>query len=217
MYWLVDVVVILFVVLMVYRGIKKGFMNTFFTLVTAILWIALAAGVSFALMYFVYRPLGWMNELAVVFSGVGEAIASVASLVSSELPATFADDAAKYFTYGLLGVLQFIPLYIFFLWVGRKWEHFVEWVREKVAFLKVFGSVLGGLVNLALAAVIVCGFFWLVGALDGSGLFSYTNEVLRAAPLSHYIYEYNPLYQLGLGGPGSLVDVVKPIIDGNFG
>lgn len=216
MYWIVDVVVILFVAVMVYRGVKKGFMNTFFTLITAFLWIALAAGASFALMYFVYRPLGWMHELTVVFSGVGEAAAGIMALFG-DVSATFADEFSKYFAYVILGVLQFIPLYMIFLWVGRRWEAFVEWVRGKVAFLKIFGSILGGVVNLALAAVVVLGFFWLVAALDGSGLFTYTNEVLRAAPLSHYIYEYNPLYQIGLGGHGSLVEVVKPFLDGNLG
>ena len=66
-----------FVGILLYRGIKLGFTNTFFTLVTAILWIALAAAFSAALVFFVLKPLGLMQDVANAFRGAGDGIYSL--------------------------------------------------------------------------------------------------------------------------------------------
>jgi len=234
MYWIADILMIAFVAVLLVRGIKRGFMNTFFTLFTAILWIALALAASGALVFFVLKPLGVMQDVSNAFLGAGDSLNSfLASLgvTGIELPELEAMDVfagtgfeavpltgyilAQYLGYLLFFVVFFIPLYIFFLWVGRKFEQFVEWVRTKNGFFKVFGSVLGGLVNGVLACGIVLGVYWLISALDGSGLFTFSNEVLRAAPVSGLIYKYNPLYNI-IGEHGSLAEVVGNILSGNF-
>lgn len=234
MYWIADVLMLAFVGILLYRGIKLGFTNTFFTLVTAILWIALAAAFSAALVFFVLKPLGLMQDVANAFRGAGDGIYSLLGslgVTGIELPELEAIDIfagtgfegvaltgyviAQYLGYLLFVVLFFIPFYIFFLWVGRKFEHFVEWVRGRNGFFKVFGSVLGGIVNGAVACCVVLFVYWLIGALDGSGLFTYSNEVLNAAPISGLIYRNNPLYSI-LGEHGALAETVGSLINGDF-
>lgn len=209
MYFVADVFVIAFLCFMLYRGIKKGFINTFFTLVTALLWIALAAGISFALMYFVYRPLGWMRDISVVFSGAGEGLSGILELVPIEV-----EDFNKYLAYVVVGVIQFVPLYVFTLWVGKKWAQFIDFARAKALWFKIIDSVLGGVVNFAIFAVLVLGFFWVAGVLNGSGLFSYTNQVLKSAPLMHLVYDNNPLYMIAENG--AYAETVANILNGIF-
>lgn len=194
---------------MLYRGIKKGFINTFFTLVTALLWIALAAGISFALMYFVYRPLGWMRDISVAFSGAGEGLSGILELVPIEV-----EDFNKYLAYVVVGVIQFVPLYVFTLCVGKKWAQFIDFARAKALWFKIIDSVLGGVVNFAIFAVLVLGFFWVAGVLNGSGLFSYTNQVLKSAPLMHLVYDNNPLYMIAENG--AYAETVANILNGIF-
>ena len=223
-----------FVGVLLYRGIKIGFTNTFFTLFTAILWIVLALGFSAGLVMFVLKPLGVMQDVSNAFYGAGDSLYSFLGslgVTGIQLPELEAIDIfagtgfdavdvnayiiAQYLAYLLSIVILFVPLYIFFLWVGRQFERFVRWVRTRCGFLKVFGSVLGGIVNGALACVIVLGVYWLVAALNGSGLFDYTNQVLRAAPVSGLIYQHNPLYSI-IGENGCLAETVGSILNGSF-
>lgn len=234
MYWIADVIMLAFVGVLLYRGIKIGFTNTFFTLFTAILWIVLALGFSAGLVMFVLKPLGVMQDVSNAFYGAGDSLYSFLGslgVTGIQLPELEAIDIfagtgfdavdvnayiiAQYLAYLLSIVILFVPLYIFFLWVGRQFERFVRWARTNCGFLKVFGSVLGGIVNGALACVIVLGVYWLVAALNGSGLFDYTNQVLRAAPVSGLIYQHNPLYSI-IGENGCLAETVGSILNGSF-
>lgn len=234
MYWIADILMLAFVGVLLYRGIKLGFMNTFFTLITAILWIVLALGCSAALVFFVLKPLGVMQDVSNAFHGAGDGLFSFfgsLGITGIQLPELEAIDIfagtgfeavdlngyilAQYLGYLLSFVILFIPLYIFFLWVGRQFERFVRWVRSKNGFFKVFGSILGGLVNGAIACAVVLGVYWLVAAVNGSGLFTYTNQVLKAAPISGWIYDNNPLYNM-LGENGFLAETVGSILDGSF-
>lgn len=210
MYFVIDILVLLFVGWMLYRGIKKGFLNTSFTLVTALLWIILAAGLSFGIMWLVLKPLGVMEDFSMAFLGFTKGLTGIIKNLGMT-----AEEIALYIAYAILGVILFIPLYIFFLWVGRKLEKFIEDFREKHKTNRIIGSVLGGVVNFAIAAVIVFGFFWIISAVDGSGLFTYTNDAVRAAPVSGFLYKHNPLNAM-LGGHGVLAEQIANILSGDF-
>lgn len=210
MYWVVDILLIAFIGVLLYRGIKKGFLNTSFTLVTWIINLGLAAGCTFALIYFVFTPLGWVQDVQVSMLGVIGGDNSLFGTFNLK-----AADVALYLSYGILGLVLIIPLYIFFLWVGKQFERFVAFLRRKCLAVKIIGSVIGGAVNLAIASAIVLGFFWVVASVQGSGLFVHTTEALRAAPVAGLIYDNNPLYMI-LGKEGSLADTIRPILEGTF-
>ncbi len=212
MYYVADVLVIAFIAFMLYRGIKKGFINTFFTLITALLWIVLAAGISFVLAYFVYRPLGWMQDMAVAFSGAGEGLSGLLSTFG--MSAITPENVSLILAYAVVCVVQFVPLYIFMLWVGKKWAQFIDFARHKALWFRIIDSTVGGIVNFAICAVLVLGFFWVVGVVNGSGLFKYSNEVLSAAPFSHLIYDNNPLYMIA--DKGAFAETVAGILNGDM-
>lgn len=211
MYWLADVLVIAFILVMLIRGIKKGFLNTTFTLVTAIKWIALAGGLTFVTIWFVLQPLGWIRELQFYMLKVIGETNALFELIGME-----SEDIALYLAYGVCGLTLFIPFYVLSLWIGKLFEKLVDFIRSKCSFLRVLGSIVGGLVNFAIASVIVIGLFWVVSAVDGSGVFDFTNEVLKSAPLSSLLYNNNPLEMIGLGGHGCYAEIVKSIVSGDF-
>ncbi|MBQ7408565.1 MAG: hypothetical protein IJW13_04750 [Clostridia bacterium] len=206
MYWVVDVLVIAFLAVMLARGIKRGFINGAFTFVTTFLWIGLAAGFSAGCCY-LFTLFGWMQDIQLLFLEFGNDIGGLVGMDGLTV--------ALYCAYALVGVILFIPCYVLSLWIGRQFERFVKFVRSKVGFFRVLGSILGGLVNFAVAAALVLVVFGIAALVDGSGLFSYTNEVLRAAPLSGWLYEINPLCTL-LGGHGALAEDIAYIISGAF-
>lgn len=231
MYVIVDILMLAFVALLLYRGIKDGFLNRHFSFVTAILWLVLGFAASAAITVFVLRPLGVMQDVSVAFRGAGEGLYSVMQTFGIEfaLPEIEAIDLAEaiysadvtpyiiaqYIAYLLTIIVLFVPLYIFFLWVGKKFESLISRTRENHRVYRIIDSSIGGLVGFVLSAVIVLGVYWVIGAVDGSGLFTYSNEVLRAAPISGAIYENNPLYMI-LGEHGVLAETVKNIISGDF-
>ncbi len=212
MYWIADILLVLFLGLLLYRGIKKGFMNSPFTLISSILTLALGLGSAFAISYFVLPLFGWINDLQVGLIDFAGGFASLIKLLELELTTA---EIALYLAYGISTLFLIAPMFLFWRWINKLFERFVAWVRSKSGFFKVLGSILGGLINFAVGAVIVLGMFWLFAALDGSGLFTFTNETLRAGYLTGHIYEYNPLYQF-LGEPGFLAETVGDIIGGNF-
>lgn len=213
MYIVADILLVVFVGIFLYRGITKGFMNTTFTLVTAILWIALAAGLAFAIPYFVFDYFGWLKDFQVGLIDFAQKFMGIFSLIGIEMTVA---DLAHWMAIGICTLVLFIPFYIFFLWVGRKFEDFVRFVRVKSVFLRVVGSVLAAIINVAVAGALVLGFYWLFAVLDGSGLFTYTNEVLRSGYITRWVYEYNPLHDLLGMEPGCLAETVGNILKGNF-
>ena len=76
MYWIADILMLAFVGILLYRGIRYGFTNTFFTFFTAILWIVLAIASSAALVFFVLKPIGVMQDVANAFRGAGDGLCS---------------------------------------------------------------------------------------------------------------------------------------------
>ncbi len=209
MYIVVDIIVLLFIGWMLYRGIKRGFMGTTFTLITAILSIAFAAGFAFGVTYLVFRPLGLLDELRMGLLGFSEGLNLIWGLMNKT-----SYDGALYLAYAVSCIPLFIAFYIFFLWLEKQFMRFCAWVRKKVGFLKVVSIILGGVINLAIAGGIVLGLFWVFAIVDGSGLFSFANESIKAAYVSGFIYEHNPLYLIM--GHGELAATVANIINGNF-
>lgn len=213
MYWVADILLVAFLGLFLYRGIKKGFLNSTFNVVIPILNIVFGIATAFALVFFVFDWVGWLEDLQNAFYDFAQSLAGIVELLGLGVATV---DIAHYLAIGIPTLILFIPMYAFWRFVSRQFERFVKWVRSKVLFFKILGSVLGGVINFAFAAVLVVGFYWLFASLDGSGLFTYTNDVLRSGYLTGLVYEYNPLFLLDIGAPGWLGETVGNIISGDF-
>ena len=214
MYWLADILLVFFLGLLLYRGIKKGFMNSTFTFVTTILDLVLGIGSAFAISFFVFPLLGWIQDLSIGLIDFAGSFASILKLLNMQDTITTAM-LAEYLAIGISTLFLIAPMYFFWRWIDSLFQRFVNWVREKSGFFRVLGSILGGVINFAIGAVIVLGLFWAFASVDGSGLFTFTNDVLRSGYLTGIIYNNNPLYGF-LGEAGCFAEMVGNIISGNF-
>lgn len=217
-YILADILLVAFLGLLVYRGIKKGLTNSTLSFIFGILTFACGLGAAFAFSYFVLGEwLGWLQDMQLMLINFAQSFASILNLANIQLTTA---DLAYYMAVGFSTIILFIPFYALFRFFCRQWERFVRWVRAKCKFFKYTGSVLGGLVNFALGLVLVLGFYTLFAVVDGSGLFSYTNEVLRSGHITGLIYEYNPLLvndgpiSLGLLEHGQFAETISNILNG---
>ena len=221
MYIVADVLLVAFLGLLLYRGIKKGLTNSTLSFIFAILTFACGLGAAFAVTYFVLGDeglaLGWLQDMQLMLINFAQSFASILNLANIQLTTA---DLAYYMAVGFSTLILFIPFYALFRFFNRQWERFVRWVRAKCKFFKYTGSVLGGLVNFALGLVLVLGFYTLFAVVDGSGLFSYTNEVLRSGHITGLIYQYNPLienefFDLNLGlEHGQFAETISNILNG---
>ena len=216
MYLVADILLVLFLGLLVYRGIKYGFLTStlgILSFIPFLLNIVLALGCAFAVSYFVFPLFGWIEDFKVGLIDFGNSFSGILKLlnVTSVTP----EDIAEYTAIGISTLVLSVPFYIFWKWIHSLFQRLVKWVREKSGFFRVLGSVLGAVCNLAFGAVVVLGVFWAFASVDGSGAFTYTNEVLRSGYLTSLIYEYNPLYAF-LGDPGCYAVDFGNIIQGNF-
>lgn len=218
MYIVADVLLVAFLGLLLYRGIKNGLTNSTLSFLFAILTIACGLGAAFAFSYFVLGEwLGWLQDMQLMLINFAQSFASILNLANIQLTTA---DLAYYMAIGFSTLILFIPFYALFRFFGRQWERFVRWVRSKSKFFKYTGSVLGGLVNFAFGLVLVLGFYAIFTVVDGSGLFSYTNEVLRSGHITGLIYQYNPLienefFDLNLGlEHGQFAETISNILNG---
>ena len=231
-----DILFIAFIGIFAYRGISRGFINGMFTFVTAILWLVLALGISFALPFveLAFLKFGWMSGfgdglrgLAQDFMGViqliGLDLASILSSLEGILGVSVAEVGEVKVLADLLAVLisgiaLFIPWYIFFLWVGRQFERFVRFVRAKSLFFRILGSLIGGLINIAFSGAIVFGLYFVFYSFSEYGLFAHTYEAVKSGyvtgPLVRLI---TPVFEMiSAMLPSDLFYTISELLKGNF-
>ena len=228
-----DILLVIFVGVFAYNGISKGFLNTTFTLVTAILCIVFALAFAFGLPFVEYAFLkfGWISSFGDGLRGFAQDFMGVVKLINIDLEETFVSLGIE----GLLGInvaemgatkvladflailigglALFIPFYIFFLWLGRQFERFVRFVRAKCLFFRILGSVIGGVIHIGFAAAVVLGLYWLFGALSEVGLFANTYEAIKSGYITGLVCKFNPLNDLL---PTDWVYGIADILKGNF-
>ncbi len=228
-----DILLLIFVGFFAYRGITKGFLNTTFTLVTAILWIVFALAFAFGLPFVEYAFLkfGWINSFGDGLRGFALDFMGVFKLIGVDLEETLLSLGieellgidivslgatkvlADFLAILISGLGLFIPFYIFFLWVGRQFERFVRFVRAKSLFFRILGSLIGGVIHIGFAGAVVLGLYWAFGAFSEIGLFANTYEAVKSGYITGIICKYNPLNDLIAT---DWVYTIGEILKGNF-
>ena len=214
MYLVADILLILYLALFIYRGLKfKGTVHAFIWLFRKILVVLLGIGSAFAIAFFLFPMLGLIQEFQLGLLDFAHSFAGILKLANIE--GLTHEDIAYYLAIGITTIVLSFPMYFFFKWLNNLLYRYCEWLLKSCTLLKVVACGLAAIVNVAIGGAIALAFFWFVAAVDGSGLFTYTNEVFRAGYLTGLIYEYNPLYSF-LGEHGSLAETVGNFISGNF-
>lgn len=185
MYILVDIIVVLLLVIAVWRGVKKGFFNTSFGLVGSLIVIALALLIA-AVFTYVFHKLGAIDQIKLAFLKlIGENNGFLKMLhVTNER-------VAYYIALAIIGLPCFIVAYVLMLLVNKSFISFIEDCRGNTVF-RVIDSTVGVIVNFALVAVVIYLSFAIVHACNAKNVLTSVDEVLRACPISNFIYNHNP-------------------------
>lgn len=214
MFWVADILLVLYLALFLYRGIKRtGTLNSLLNFVKGLLAMIISIGAAFALSFFVFPMLGWIQDMQLGLLDFGHSFAGILKLAN--ITAITHEEIAFYTAVAICTVIMIVPMYFLFRWLLNLWDRLIMWIRKKSKLINIIGGTLGAIINLAVGAVILLGFYWGFAALDGSGLFTWTNDVLRSGHLTGLIFEYNPLYSF-LGEPGCFAETVGNLIKGNF-
>ena len=214
MFLVADILLILYLALFIYRGIKRrGTLHAFIWIFSRILIVVLSIGAAFAIAFFVFPMLGLMQDFQLGLLDFGHSFAGILKLAN--ITGITHEDIAYYTAIAITTVVLTIPMCFLFRWLINLCGRYFEWLRESSLFVNIFFGFINAVINVAIGGAIALAFFWFVAAVDGSGLFTYTNDVFRAGYLTGLVYEYNPLYAF-LGEHGSLAETVGNIISGNF-
>lgn len=181
MYWLADIAIILFALLMAIIGWKKGFSNTAGGLFAVIIALALAAGGAYLLVVHPFESWGWIGNLTESLDGV----LGGPNTLFEQLGVT-SEQVAKILAQAVFGLGAFILCYIIstlLMWLIRK---FLNYCRKFIAF-KYIDSILGLVLDVALGAVVVMVFMCIVQLCPG--VFKMTTETFHAAKISHILFD----------------------------
>ena len=215
MFWVADILLVLYLALFLYRGIKRtGTLNSLLNFVKGFLAMIISIGAAFALSFFVFPMFGWIQDMQLGLLDFGHSFAGILKLLNMTDFITH-EEIAFYTAIAICTIIMVIPMYFLFRWLLKQWDRFIMWIRKSSKVINIVGGIFGAIVNVAIGAVILLGFYWGFAALDGSGLFTWTNDVLRSGHLTGLVYEYNPLYSL-LGEPGCFAETIGNLIKGNF-
>ena len=193
MYWLADILLVGFLGLFIYRGIKRGFITSSLAWLGTLLGIALGFGMAFAAVYFLFPLFGWAEDLTFAFYDFALSLMSIVDLIGLDI-ATI--DLANYISIGVSTLILFIPMYALARFFGRQFARFLKWLRSKVLLVKIVGSILGGLMNTAFYGAIVFVAFCVIITLDRFGFLPFTNEVLRSGYITGLVYDLAKEYNI---------------------
>ena len=188
MYFLVDIITILFVLGLTLYGLKAGFYKSTVDVALVLVCIAGAGILAYFTTAFVFLKIGWVYELqSVLIRLIGN------SKISGGQP--IIEVACYWISIGFFMLISFIVEY-FILNILRKLLVKLFSKINGVAFFGVVDKTLGMLVNLAFSAGLVLVVMATFYALAVNGIFAYGDEVFMASETLSYLRAFNPLNKL---------------------
>lgn len=183
MYWLVDVVVILLLVLTVVGSIRAGITGMIGGIIAFLLRIVFVVAFTAGFLY-LFQITGVVDALSLAFlrlignSGIypSETVCDVFSLIS-------------------LGVLSFVVAYLLTLVIYKIFGKLFSKIHLTGGFgvaSKVIGCVVGVCLYVGVVACVFAG----IHAFAEAGSFQAADEVMRANIISGFLYRVNPLNSL---------------------
>lgn len=189
MYWLVDVLALLFVVGLTLYGYKAGFFrSTVNVLLTLVCFAGAIAGAYFTIVY-VFAPWGWLEELTLVFANL---------LGSSKVAGGQAVVEQTAYILGfallmlILSIVYGLVLHMIRRLIGKLFK-----AINSLAFFGFFDKLIGTVLNFAISAGIVLCILAFFNVFTQNGiLFTYANEVIRASEVLSLVADINPLNEV---------------------
>ncbi len=189
MYILLDIAVVVLLIIAVWRGLKKGFFNTSYGFIGALLVIAFSAVFAVILTIGLYK-LGITTQMQYGFINlIGETngLFKLLNVTSEQI--------AYWLALAVVFIVLFILCYIVMLLLNKSFLGLMEDCRDNKVFM-VIDSTIGLIINLALVVVLVLGLYAIVYSLNSINMLTSFDEVIRACPLSGLIYKVNPLNEI---------------------
>ncbi len=175
MYWIVDVIFVLLLILMLIIGIKKGFSGTVGSLLGAILSIGIGLGGAFLLVWFPFKKWGWVDTL-------GDSLYRMLGLDSF----SFGAAVGNYIAMAILGLITFVICYIIGILLIKLISRFIDWCRNWIV-VKIVDGFLGCVVTLSLAVGVIGIIMGVVHMFPN--VFPLTYETFQAAELSKILFK----------------------------
>lgn len=203
MYIILDVAIVFLIVAGIISGIKKGFIGLCFDVLGYFLFLGLAGVVATGLLALFYR-LGAVDSLAIVFYRL---IGSTNSLF--EIIGTTSQAVSFYISAIIVFLISFVVAYIAIMFLFRYVADALVKLRDD-GVIRTIDNILGVALNLAVTIGLIWVVFSFSYSFNGNGILIGFNEVIRACPISGFIYKYNPLN--GLWDSLTISETLKTIL-----
>ena len=83
MFWVADILLVLYLALFLYRGIKRtGTLNSLLNFTKGLLAMIISIGAAFALSFFVFPMLGWIQDMQLGLLDFGHSFAGILKLAN---------------------------------------------------------------------------------------------------------------------------------------
>lgn len=192
MYLLVDVAVALLLFIAIWRGLKKGFFNTSYGLIGTLIVIAFSVMLD-ALIVLIFYKVGVIDSFSrAILRVIGETNGLFAKLNVTSAQISY------YVALGIIAIIGFFVSYPIMLFGHKKFLELMDNCRDNTVF-RIVDSVIGLIVNLALAIGFILFIYAVIFALNQKNLLLGAGEIIRACPLSSFIFNKNPLSQVICG------------------
>lgn len=194
MYWILDVLVVLFAVIVAICGYKRGLADAISTTLFVILLFVLALAGAAGFVLLLYK-VGAVNDFAYAFLGVlGEtnSLFSMLGLTAFDVAQSLA--AVVFFILGCIISTILVSL------LSKAVRNLIKRIPHTGVFGVIMG-VLGLILYLALYLGVMLALFGLVNALSAKNVefFVRIGECLESCPICGWLYKINPLNSVFAG------------------
>lgn len=191
MYWVLDAIFVLLVLIAIICGYKRGGVNMLFTTLGVLLLFALAiaGGAGFLLLFY---KLGVVDNFAYTLIAVLGETNSLFTLLNMT-----SFDVCQILSAVIFLIIGLIISAVICSALSKLLKRFYDFLGTKArrGFYGVFAGVLGVIIYLALVVGIFLGVFALIANFSAQGkeFWVCIEEFIRSCTICGWLYEINPL------------------------
>lgn len=189
MNWILDIIALLLIIGLTIYGFKAGFLHALLDVALVLVAIGGAVFLAYFTVTKLYLKWGWLADLTNGFKSL---------LGDSKIEGgqEIVDKVAFYLAFGVLFLITFIVYDIFLMLVRKLIYKLLTKVRDKLKFIKVLDSILGGLVAFAFTSGLILSLMALCYALSETQVLSHLREAFLGSNILSFFYGINPLNAL---------------------